>query len=157
MPVISGGIIAAAGELICERVTFTQVANTGGTYTGSVTVPANSWIIDIKVYCEVEWNSATSAILKVGDVGVTDGWYTGVRLQTTDLVAGECLSFDSAGGVPGAYLVAATGLRNTMWSAAARVITGVVTETTTTGLTAGRTHMLVIYTSTSNAGAAVFA
>jgi hypothetical protein len=158
MPVMSGGVIPAPGQVACEEMYFLQAANnTGGTYTASVTVPANSWIIDIRVYGVAVWNSATSATLKVGDASATDGWYTAVDLNATDLLADEVLSFDSPGGQEGAKLVTATGLRNTMWSASARVITGVVTEITTAGLTAGRTRMLVIYTTTSSAGAATFA
>jgi hypothetical protein len=158
MPVMSGGVIPAPGQVACEEMYFLQAANnTGGTYTASVTVPANSWIIDIRVYGVALWNSATSAALKVGDATVTDGWYTAVDLLATDLLADEVLSFDSAGGKPGAYNVAATGLRNTMWSASARVITGVVTEATTTVVPTGKTRVLVLYTTSSDVGSATFA
>jgi hypothetical protein len=157
VPYISGGNVIDPAELICEERTFTQVTNSGGKYTATVTIPANSWIIDIKVYGQVVWDSATSAILKVGDASVADGWYTGVRLHTTDLLINEVLSFDSAGGVGGAYIDASTGLRNTMWSASERVLTAEVTEITTAGASAGRTRMLVIYSTTSSAGAATFA
>jgi hypothetical protein len=158
MPVISGGVIHDPGTLVCEERTFTQAANnTGGTYTATVTVPANSWIVDIKVYAVALWNSATSASLDVGDASVADGFYSSIDLLATDLLADEVLAFDSAGGSPGAYIVAATGLRNTMWSASERVITGLVTEATTTVVATGITRMLVIYSTTSNAGAAVFA
>ena len=157
MPYISGGNVIDPAELICEERTFTQVTNTGGTYTASVTVPANSWIIDIRIYGQVLWDSATSAAMVVGDVTDPNGWYDAIDLKATDLLVGEVLSFDSPGGKEGVYLVTASGLRNTMWSASERVISGVVTEVTTAGLTAGRTRMLVIYTTTSSAGAATFA
>ncbi len=158
MPVISGGVVAAPSEVICEEVTFTQLAkNAAGTYTASVTVPANSWIYDIKVYGVALWNSATSASLSVGDGDTADGFYSGIDLKATDLLADEVLSFDSAGGKPGAYIVAATGLRNKMWASTARVITGVVTEDTTTVVPTGITRMLVMYTSTSEAGESTYA
>ena len=77
--------------------------------------------------------------------------------MATDLLADEVLSFDSPGGQEGAKLVTATGLRNTMWSASARVITGVVTEVTTTVVATGKTRILVLYTTSSDVGAATFA
>jgi hypothetical protein len=43
----------------------------------------------------------------------------------------EVLSMDSPGGKPGAYNVTATALRNRMWSASERVITGKITTATT--------------------------
>ena len=157
MPVMSGGIVPGAGELICEEMVFTQLAGTGGTYTASVTIPANSWLYDIRVYAVALWNSGTSASLQVGDATTADGYYTAVDLLATDLLVGEVLSFDSPGGVEGALIVTASGLRNRMWSASERVITATVVEVTTTVVATGITHILVIYTSSSNAGAATFA
>jgi len=158
MPVISGGVIPAAGELVCEEMYFLQAANnTGGTYTAAVTVPADSWLIDIIVYGQALWNSATSATLKIGDASTTDGYFTAVDLLANDLLADETLSFDNPGGKEGAYIVTATGLRNKMWAATERVITGVVTEATTTVVATGKTRVLVVYSTTSNAGSAVFA
>src|SRR5512139_1012754 len=158
MPVISGGNVPAAGELVCEEMLFTQQANnTGGTYTASVTVPANSWITDIRVYGVALWNSATSATMVVGDATTADGYYTGVNLKATDLLVGEVLTFDSPGGKEGSLIVTASGLRNRTWSASERVITATVTEATTTVVATGSTRILVLYTSTSNAGAATFA
>ena len=158
MPVLSGGVIPAAGEVVCEEMYFAQAANnTGGTYTASVTVPADSWLIDIIVYGQALWNSVTSAVLKIGDASTTDGYYVGVDLKATDLLVDETLSFDNPGGKEGAYIVSATGLRNKMWASTERVITGVVTEATTTVAAAGKTRVLVVYSTTSNAGNAVFA
>jgi len=157
MPVISGGVIPAAGELVCEEMYFLQAAGTGGTYTASVTVPADSWLIDIIVYGQALWNSSVSGVLKIGDAATSDGYYTAVDLTATDLLADETLSFDNPGGQEGVYIVTATGLRNKMWASTARVITGVVTEVTDAVVATGKTRVLVVYTSSSNAGAAVFA
>jgi hypothetical protein len=123
-----------------------------------VTVPADSGLIDIIVYGEGLWNSVTSASLKVGDAIDSEGYYIDVDLlAAADLLVGETLSFDNPGGTEGIYIVTATGLRNKMWASTARVITGVVTEATAAVVATGKTRILVVYTSTSNAGSAVFA
>jgi len=57
---------------------------------------------------------------------------------------------------PGVYLAAATGERELMSAATARVITGLVTPVGTTA-TAGRTRMLVIYTDPTVPTAATYA
>jgi len=146
MPIIGGANAPGPGRVISQEVTFTEATNTGGTYTASVTVPPLSWIIDIRVYGQAVWTSATSAALIVGDGVDPDGWYAATNVKATDLLANEVLTFDSAGGKSGAYHVVATGLRKTMWSLLERVITGTITTVTTVGSTAGRTRMLVLYT-----------
>lgn len=147
MPVISGGVVGQPGRILFEEITFTE-AGAAGTYTGSVTVPANSWLLDIKLYNTVYWTAGTNALMDVGDATDPDGWFTQISLKGTDIVAGtnaEVIDFDNAGGKEGAYLHATTGERALMYAATARVITGLVTTTGTTG-DAGRTRMVVIYT-----------
>ena len=147
MPVISGGLVTQPGRVIFEEVTFTE-AGAAGVYTGSVTVPGNSWLLDIKLWNEVAWTAGTSAQMIVGDVADPNGWFDAVDLKATDLVAGanaEVIDFNNPGGTEGAYLVTATGERAEMYSATARVVTGEVTTVGTTA-TAGRTRMMVIYT-----------
>ena len=156
MPIIGGGNATGPGELVAQEVTFTEVANTGGTYTATVTVPPLSWIFDIRVYGAVLWDSVTSATLKVGDGVDDDGWYIGISVKATDLAAGEVLTFQSAGGKPGAYLNLTDGLRTKCWSTLERVIQGKITEVTTTGHTNGRTRMMVLYTTQANATVAPF-
>ena len=148
MPIIGGGTATGPGRVISQEATFTEVSNTGGVYTASVTVPPLAWIIDIKVYGQVLWTSATSATLKVGDGVDDDGWYIGINVKATDLAVGEVLSLGAggSGGKPGAYYVAATGLRKTMWSTLERIITAKITTVTTVASIAGRTRMLVMYT-----------
>ena len=48
MPVMSGGLVTQPGRILFEEVTFTETTG-AGTYTGSVTVPGNSWLLDIKI------------------------------------------------------------------------------------------------------------
>ena len=146
MPIISGGIAGLPGRLLYEEVTFTETDGSG-VYTGSVTVPAKSWLLDVKVYPVALWDNAGTAVLKVGDATTSDGWFTGINLKATDLIAGtnaEVLDFNNAGGKPGAYLVVATGERAVMYAATARIVSGVITTSSTGGST-GRTRMIVIY------------
>jgi hypothetical protein len=150
MPVISGGVVVQPGRLLVETILFTE--NGAGTYTGSVTVPGNSLIHDIKVWSTALWTAATSASMDVGDASDPNGWYAGIDLKATDLLLGEQIRFESAGGKEGVYYVAATGLLSAAWSASARVISGIVT--TVGAGTAGRTYMQVIYTDPTEIGAA---
>jgi len=126
-----------------QMVSFTETTG-AGTYTGSVTVPAGALITDIKFWSTVLWTATTSATLKVGDATDDDGWFIGIDLKATDLLVGEELNFAQTGGKPGAYLSTTTGLRSAAYSAAARVISGIVTTVGAAG-NAGRSFMLVSY------------
>ena len=131
----------------CAEVTFT--ATGAGTYTGSVSVPAGSTLLDIQVQSPALWDSAVSALMNVGDTGDADGFYAAIDLKATDLLVDEVIRFGSTGGKEGAYIVTATGELNS-YSATARTITGVIVATGAGS--AGRTRMLVLYvTPTSNA------
>ena len=147
MPVISGGVVGQPGRILFEEITYTE-AGAAGTYTATVTVPGNSWLLDIKIWNDVLWTAGTDALMDVGDAADADGWFTQISLKATDIVAGtnaEVIDFNNPGGQEGAYLVTATGERAEMYSASARVITGLVTTTGASG-TAGRSRMMVIYT-----------
>lgn len=155
MPILTGGLVQQPGRILFEEVTFTE-AGAAGTYTGSVTVPANSWLLDIKLYNTVYWAAGTNALMDVGDAADPNGWYAGIDLKTTDIVAGaeaEVIDFNNPGGKEGAYLVTSTGERALMYAATARVVSGIVVTTGTTA-TAGRTRMVVIYTDTTTPGVA---
>jgi hypothetical protein len=121
--------------------TFTETAG-AGVYTGSVTVPAGATLLDIIVNGVALWNNAGDATLDVGDGDTADGFFAGVDLKATDLLAGESLSFALAGGKAGAFI--ANSQVSPRYSATARVISGVVTTTSTGGST-GRTRMTVVY------------
>ncbi len=130
------------GVLLAKEVTFTETTN-AGIYTGSVTIPAGSTLIDIQVQSTALWDTVTSATMKVGDVTDADGFYIGIDLKATDLIVAEVIRFGSTGGKEGAYIVTATGELNS-YSASERKIIGVVTTVGATG-NAGRTRMLVMW------------
>jgi hypothetical protein len=152
MPVISGGVVQQPTKDLSETILFTETTG-AGTYTGSVTVPANSLIIDIKVWSTAVWTATTTALMDVGDAADPNGWYAAIDLKATDLVVGEQIRFESAGGKEGAYYVAATGELETAWSASERVISGIVVTVGAAG-NAGRTYMRVTYSDPANIGAA---
>jgi len=160
MPVISGGVVSNPGRILFEEAKFSYTQGAAaGTYTATVTVPANSWLLDIKLFNETYWDAGTSALLDVGDAADPDGWFAAVNVKTTDLVAGanaEVIDFNNPGGKEGAYLVTATGERAEMYSSAARVVTAVLT-TVGTASTAGETRMLVMYTDPTVAIEATYA
>lgn len=134
------GIASTAYAVVAEEVTFTETSG-AGVWTGAVSVPAGATILDIIVNGVALWDSQTSATMIVGDTD-DDGYYTGVDLKATDLLAGESLSFALAGGKAGAYI--ANSQVSPRYSASARTINGIITKVGTTG-TAGRTRMTVVY------------
>lgn len=135
-----GGWRLASG-VVCEEALFTE-AGAAGVYTGSVNIPAGATIHDIIVNGVALWTAGTSATMTVGDAGNASGFYTGVNLKATDLLAGESISFALAGGKAGAYI--ANSQVSPRYSATARVISGIVTTVGTTAST-GITRMQVIY------------
>jgi hypothetical protein len=155
------GLTAAVGELNkldgvtgsvveAHEVTFTETVG-AGVWTGSVTVPAGSTLLDIIVYNTVLWNSETSADMDVGDETDPNGYFAGIDLKATDLLADESLSFALAGGLAGAYIANSHVISR--YSASARVISGIVTKVGSTG-SAGRTRMLVVFALPQSATAA---
>lgn len=124
-----------------HEVTFTETTG-AGTYTGAVSVPAGATILDIIVNAVALWDTTTSATMIVGDGTDPDGYFTGVNLKATDLLAGESISFESAGGKAGAYI--ANSQVSPRYSASARTITGSITTVGAAG-SAGRTRMVVIF------------
>lgn len=141
-------IPSAAYPVVSASLTFTETTG-AGTYTGSVAVPAGADILDIIVQSTVLWTASSSATLKVGDVAVDDGWYTGVNLKATDLLVGEDLSFEHPGGKAGSYLASEA---RTRYSASARVISAVVTTVGASG-SAGRTRVTVVYSMSTDVAA----
>ena len=138
---IDNTLLTGTGVLVlAEERTFTESAG-AGTYTAAVNLPAGATLLDILINGVALWDTATSATLKVGDGAVSDGYYTGVNLKATDLLAGESLSFALAGGKAGAYI--ANSQVSPRYSATVRTISGVVT--TVGSGSAGRTRMVVLY------------
>lgn len=135
--------LAAASTIapvFAVEVTFTETSG-AGTYTGAVSVPAGATIHDIIVNGVALWTNAGAVTMKVGDTD-DDGYYTGIDLKATDLLAGESLSFALAGGKAGAYI--ANSQVSPRYSASARTINGIITAASTGG-GAGRTRMTVMY------------
>lgn len=133
---------ATTAPVLTQEVTFTE---TGGaaTYTGAVSLPAGATILDIIVHATALWDNAGAVTMKVGDTD-DDGYYTAVNLKATDLLAGESLSFAQSGGKAGAYNVGTNTHWTNRYSATARTINGIIT-TASTGGSAGRTRMTVVY------------
>jgi hypothetical protein len=124
----------------CAQRLFTETT-AAGVYTGSVSLPAGATLLDVIVDGITLWAAGTSATMTVGDAGNASGLFASVNLKATDLLAGESISFDQAGGKAGAYI--ANSQVSPRYSATARVISGVVT-TVGTGAT-GVTRMTVLW------------
>lgn len=160
MPVISGGRVVQPGSVLQQEVVLTEAsANSGsGTYSGSVTVPAGSYLVDVIIHGVAVWNSASAVTGKVGDAVDDDGIFTGIDLKATDLLAAEGLAASgvagSAGGKAGADL--ANSQWNRRWLATERVITFAAVMAGASGTT-GVTRMVVIYTDPASATAGTFA
>lgn len=123
-----------------QEVTFTETSG-AGTYTGTMSLPAGSRIIDIGCDGQVLWNSAGACALIVGDGADPDGFFTSTDLKATDLLAGEINNLEHPGGKAGVYI--ASEQRN-LYQATARDVIAVVTQASGTG-TAGRTRVYVVY------------
>ncbi len=146
--------VGAVGQVISEMVTFTE--NTvNGTFTGTIVVPAGSYLIDVIVHSVALWNDGAGATMIVGDTADPNGFFDAIDLRATDLLAGEQISMGITGGKEGADFdggeSAGDHLRRRYLSGARNVI-GVVTATTKDGTT-GVTHMVVVYVTPTNVAA----
>lgn len=141
-------IASRGGVVRSEELVLVAAGLAAGVYTASVTVPGGSTILDILVNGVALWNNGTSATLKVGDATDDDGYYTAVDLKATDLLAGESISFDEAGGKAGAYI--ANSQVSPRYSASDRVISAIVT-TVGTVPTTGSTRIQVLWIQTTAA------
>lgn len=126
----------------CRELILKANGLAAGVYTASVTLPAGAHVLDIYVEGVALWNNGTSATMTVGDASTVDGFFTGVNLKATDLLAGESLSFALAGGKAGGYI--ANSQVSPRYSASERVITATVT-TVGTVPTTGETRVLVLW------------
>jgi hypothetical protein len=145
MPVISGGVINGLAEVYAQEVTFTETAG-AGTYTGSVTIPAGSTLIDVIVHAVAVWDNSGTATMKVGDAASDNGIFTAINLKATDLLAGGSIS--AAGGAGTAGGKEGADIANSAWDrrylATERVVSGII-STSSTGGSAGRTRMTVLW------------
>ena len=126
-----------------QEVTFTETAG-AGEYTGSITVPAGAYLIDVIVHGVAVWDNAGAVDMDVGYAGGTEIFDITSLKAAGDLLAGESIAFGTGldGGEAGSG--AGNGAGYTRYSATARVITGAITTASTGGST-GRTRMIVVY------------
>ncbi len=144
MATLKIGGVDKSSVVISEEVTFTETG--AGTYTGSVSVPANATILDVLVHAVALWDAATSALMDVGDVADPNGFLAAVDLKATDLLAGESISQGLTGGKEGADWdggeTAGDASRRRFLSTA-RVVSGIIVSVGAGTL--GRTRMTVVY------------
>ena len=148
-PIVLNADGAVTGIPRVESVLFTEDGS-GTSYTGTVAIAANTLVLDIKVRALALWDG-TSASAIVGDTADPNGFFDSINLVATDLLVGETLSAMHStlwGGQEGAYLVAASGLRNQLYYEAATDISMVVTPGAADG-SAGRTLFTVEYVALS--------
>ena len=121
-----------------------------GTYTGTMTLPAGSRIVDIGVDGRALWTAATSASMIVGDDADPDGFFVATDLKATALLAGEINNIEHPGGLAGAYIASE---QRVLYSTAVRNIVAVATSVGAG--TAGRTRVYVVYAAPSATTVAV--
>ena len=137
---VSGSVTGLNGEPLTREITFTETTS-GTTYSGSITIPAGSRIIDIGVDGTQLWSATTAASIVVGDAASATGFFVATDLKATDLLAGEINNIEHPGGKAGAYIASE---QRVLYNASARVVTATVTKAGTG--TSGRTRVYVVYT-----------
>ena len=146
--------VGTADVVKAQEITFVEEG--AGVYTGSVTLPAGSTLVNVIVHAVALWDAVTSAALIVGDAADPNGFFDAVDLKATDLLAGEAIDFAHTGGVQGADVdapAAAVAVRR-RYLVGARVVTG---EVTSVGAgTAGRTRITVLYSKPATSVLATF-
>jgi hypothetical protein len=141
--------ITGSALVQCSEVTFTETSG-AGVYTGSVTVPAGAWIIDIIVHGVAVWDNAGAVDMDVGISGAATSYFDITSIKAAgDLVAAESISFSETGSETGT--LQATNYAR--YSASARTIDGIITSASTGGST-GRTRMLVLWAMPNSSTAA---
>ncbi len=156
MPGASQPLVQDSAGIVLGFVRAVSVAfvedGSGTTYTGTVPIPAGSFLWDVQFRSTVLWDG-TSAALDVGDDDDANGYFAAINLKATDLLVGEILSITNSenwGGKQGVYLVAATGLKSATYYATVNNIIAVVTPGAADG-SAGRSFLHVLYSTTVNA------
>jgi hypothetical protein len=134
-------LASLGGQIRTQELVLKVGPTTAGAYSASVVLPAGSHLLDVLVEGVTLWDSGTSATGIVGDAADDDGYFTGIDLKATDLLAGESLSFSFAGGKAGAYI--ANSQVSPRYSSSTRTITAKVTTVGTS--TAGETRVSVIW------------
>jgi len=110
---------------------------------GKVSLPANSYVLDVQVHGVELWVSGAAVAIIVGDDDDADGFHTSTNLKATDLLAGEANTMEHPGGKAGAYT--ASEQRKFYSSSARNVIANVTVTNHSTAASAGKTRVLVMY------------
>ena len=110
---------------------------------GKLSVPANSYILDVQVHGVALWVSGAAVSLIVGDSDDDNGFHAATNLKATDLLAGEANTMEHPGGLAGAYT--ASEQRKFYSSSARTVIADITLTTHATAVSAGETRVLVLY------------
>ncbi len=82
MPVISGGVVQGPGNCLQQSVLFTETAG-AGTYTGSVTIPAGCFLLEVIVHGVALWDNAGAVDMIVGDSQAVTGDPDGIFVITS--------------------------------------------------------------------------
>ena len=110
---------------------------------GKLSVPANSYILDIQVHGIALWVSGAAVAMIVGDSDDDNGFHTSTNLKATDLLVGEANTMEHPGGLAGAYTDAQ---QRVFYSASARTVIADITITNhATAVSAGESRVLVMY------------
>ena len=110
---------------------------------GKLSVPANSYILDVQVHGVALWVSGAAVSMIVGDSDDDNGFHAATNLKATDLLAGEANTMEHPGGLAGAYT--ASEQRKFYSSSARTVIADITLTTHATAVSAGETRVLVLY------------
>jgi len=129
-----------AGIQLIETRSFTETA-VAGTYTATVSIPANAIVLDVIFKNSVVWNNNGTATLNVGDVDDPDGYITAVDVKTAPIA-----DVNGAGGISSKNEDTGTGAYKGLFKkyTAGGTITASIVTTGATG-TAGRSSLYVIY------------
>jgi len=110
---------------------------------GQLTVPANSYILDVQVHGVALWVSGAAVAMIVGDGDDDNGFHVSTDLKATALLAGEANTMEHPGGLAGAYTASE---QRVFYSSSARTVIADITITNhATAVSAGETRVLVIY------------
>jgi len=137
----SDAIPATAYQTGMEKRRFTETA-TAGTYTATVTIPANSLVVDVIWKNTALWTAATSATLDVGDADDANGYFAAIDLKTAPLAATPTVPTSISSLLEDTGSGAYKAMQK--YSTSAQVITATVVTVGETG-DAGRSSLFVTY------------
>lgn len=146
LEVANNPFAAATPAVQSQEIVFTESAGSAaGTYSGTIQLPAGAILLDLLIQQDVLWTADTSATMIVGDTVDDDGYFVGVNLKATDLLADESVNLtEKDGGVNGAFNAATHVTDRRKGTLALNKITAKITTVGTVG-TAGITRLIAVY------------